>query len=241
MKIVGVIPARWASTRFEGKVLAKLAGKPMIQHVWERSLKAKKLNGLIIACDDTRVLEAAKAFGAKAVMTSPNHNSGTDRIAEAVKDLDVEIVVNIQGDEPLIDPKLIDDLAACLVNDASAPMATVIKKFAADEDVANPNVVKVVINEKGYALYFSRSVIPFDRPKAGGIIYYKHLGIYAYRKKFLLGYNDLPASSLERAEQLEQLRAVEAGERIKTVETDITTIGVDVPEDLVKVERILSR
>lgn len=239
MKIVGVIPARWGSTRFEGKVLATIAGKPMIQHVWERSLKSRKLHDLIIACDDKRVFSIVEGFGAKCVMTSPKHQSGSDRIAEVVKDLDVDIIINVQGDEPLIHHSVIDDLADCLVEDKSADMATVIKFFGKGEDVTNPNVVKVVIDENQYALYFSRSVIPFNREGKSSVSYCKHLGIYAYRKDFLLKFKNLPQSHLEKVEQLEQLRALEAGYKIKTVLTEIQTAGVDVPSDIKRVEALM--
>lgn len=238
MKIIGVIPARWGSTRFEGKMLAKLAGKPMIQHVWERAKSAVELDDLLIACDDDRILSAAKQFGAKAVLTSREHPSGTDRIAEAVEKLDVDIVINIQGDEPMIQPKVIDELCRAIKGDPSCVMATVIKKADRLEDLTNPNVVKVVIDEHKNALYFSRATIPFNRDRQA-VVYYKHLGLYAYRKEFLLAFRQWPKSTLEKAEQLEQLRVVEKGYKIKTVLTDAETIGVDTPQDLAYVETLL--
>ncbi len=239
MKIIGVIPARWGSTRFEGKILADIDGKPMIQHVWERARRSQMLNNILIACDDERIMVAAKKFGAAAVMTSPKHVSGTDRIAEAVENLRADIVINIQGDEPLIDPRLIDHLAKALVDNPQCAMATVIKEISQKEDVVNPNVVKVVVDLHGMALYFSRAAIPFDRDGKGGAVVYKHIGIYAYRRDFLLGYKKLPKSRLEESEKLEQLRALEAGYRIKTVVTEMDMVGVDIPEDLEKVRKLL--
>lgn len=241
MRIIGVIPARWASTRFEGKILAPLKGRPMIQHVWERARKSRLLNEVMIACDDQRILDAARKFGAKAVLTSKDHASGTDRIAQAVAGVQADVVVNIQGDEPLIDPAVIDCLAQVLLEDTSALMATVIKKIRSREELENPNVVKVVIDSQHNALYFSRSGIPYDRGRSGmgKNVYYKHLGIYAYRRDFLLKFSKMPKSALEKTEELEQLRALEAGVKIKTITTDIETAGVDTPEDLARVESLL--
>ncbi|MCK5180304.1 MAG: 3-deoxy-manno-octulosonate cytidylyltransferase [Candidatus Omnitrophica bacterium] len=241
MKIIGIIPARWASTRFEGKVLAEVGGKPMIQHVWERARQSELLNDLIIACDDERVVVAAEQFGAKTVLTSKNCASGTDRIAEAVESIEGDIIVNIQGDEPLIDPAVIDALATVLVDDSSCSMGTMIKVLTSKKELKDPNVVKVVIDGEGNALYFSRSLIPYNRDDDDEVIYYKHLGIYAYRRDFLLSYKNLPKSNLEKVEQLEQLRVLEFGYKIKTVVTDIETIGVDTPEDLSRVEKLLSK
>ncbi|OGX07726.1 MAG: 3-deoxy-manno-octulosonate cytidylyltransferase [Omnitrophica WOR_2 bacterium GWA2_47_8] len=240
-KAIGVIPARWASTRFEGKVLAKLKGKYLIQHVWDRARRSKTLDSLLIACDDDRVFKAAKGFGAKAIMTSKKHTSGTDRIAEAVGPLPVKVVVNLQADEPLVDPKMIDHLVQTILDDKACLMATVVKPIEDKADLENPNVVKVTIDQNRNALYFSRSVIPFNRDKMKfeDINYYKHLGLYAYRKEFLLKFKDLPKSHLELVEKLEQLRVLEAGYKIKTIETDKETIGVDTPEDLQRVEKLL--
>lgn len=240
MKIIGVIPARWASTRFEGKVLAAINGKPMIQHVWERSRESELLDDVIIACDDDRVMKAAGQFGAKAVLTSRDHVSGTDRIAEAAERMDGEIIVNIQGDEPLMSRTVIDALAKALVDDPSCAMGTAIKVLDTERELNDPNVVKVVVDGEMNALYFSRAAIPYNREKDGEVIYYKHLGIYAYRRDFLLSYKSLPKSRLEKAERLEQLRALEFGYKIKTVVTDTDTIGVDTPEDLAVVEKLLS-
>lgn len=241
MQAIGVIPARWGSTRFEGKVLAKINGKPMIEHVWRRARQSRLLTDVIIACDDQRIVKAAEKFGAKAILTAQNHASGTDRIAEVAADITAEIIVNIQGDEPLIEHSIIDDLVTVLSNDPDCVMATTIKLIRTNEELDNPNVVKAVIDLNGNALYFSRSVIPYDRDKTGisKIKYYKHLGIYAYRKNFLLKFKDMPKSRLEQAEQLEQLRALEAGVKIRTVVTNIETVGVDTPEDLARVEKLL--
>ena len=240
-KIIGVIPARWASTRFEGKVLALIDGRPMIEHVWHQAKKSRLLSDLVIACDDDRILKAAKKFNAKAVMTAVDHPSGTDRIAQAVKNIKADIIVNIQGDEPLIRPQVIDALARALKNDRDCPMATVIKKIDVASEVDDPNVVKVVIDKNKRAIYFSRAAIPFRRDQKsadeGG--YYKHIGLYAYTKAFLKIFVKLPKSRLEQTEKLEQLRVLEAGYRIKTVETQFETIGVDTPEDLPKIEALI--
>jgi len=243
MKTIGVIPARYASTRFAAKVLADICGKPMIQHVWERARQSRKLDDLVIACDDERIMAAAKTFGARAILTSSEHRSGSDRIAEAVQKLKLtasDIIVNIQGDEPLIESSLIDALASALAKDKEAPVATAIKPITDPADFKNPNVVKAVIDYLGYALYFSRAGIPYDRA-AGAVAgnAYKHLGIYAYRQGFLLEFTRWPSSKLEQIEQLEQLRILEAGYRIKTIVTDVETIGVDTQEDLKKVEQLI--
>jgi 3-deoxy-manno-octulosonate cytidylyltransferase (CMP-KDO synthetase) len=237
MKIIGVIPARYASSRLPGKVLADLGGKPMIQHVWERAKQARSLSEVYIACDDQRVFSVSRNFGAKAIMTAPELASGTDRIAAAVKDIEADIVLNIQGDEPLIHFETIESLALGLKNEKDCTMATVVRMMADPADVLNPNVVKVVLDHNGFALYFSRSVIPFDRD--GGdfsrLTYYKHFGLYAYRKNFLLAFHQLPFSHLEQTERLEQLRVLEAGYKIKTVTTPHDSISVDTKEDLAKV------
>ncbi len=240
MKAVGIIPARWEASRFKGKVLAKIAGKPMIQHVWENAAKSSLLNELIIACDDERIIKAAKVFGANAVLTSKNHASGTDRIIEAAVNIDADIIVNIQADEPLIHHSIINNLISALIKDNTAVMATVIKKIEFQEQLQDVNVVKVVVDKYGNAMYFSRRLIPYNRT-CSNIDYFKHLGIYAYRKNFLKKFNQLPSSRLEASEKLEQLRVLEAGYKIKTVITEIDTIGVDIPEDIIKVEKLLNK
>ena len=240
MKTIGVIPARFKSTRFPAKVLALIDGKPMIEHVWLQARQCQELDDLLIACDHEDVLKAALGFGAKAVMTSPDHPSGSDRIAEVVGSLACEIIVNIQGDEPFIQPKVIDGLVAALKNDKSTSVATVIKEIKAEDEIVNPNVVKVVIDKNHYALYFSRSVIPYNRNagRPSDLKYFKHLGLYAYRKDFLMAYKDWPKSMLESSEQLEQLRILEAGYKIKTIETDSESLAVDTPEDLARILKL---
>ena len=243
MRTIGVIPARFASTRFPAKVLASICGKAMIEHVYLKAQACKELDEVLIACDHQEVFKLAQSFGANVVMTDPNHPSGSDRIAEAVKDLNVDVIVNIQGDEPFIDPLTVDSLAVLLKQDVKCQMGTVIKEIADEADFQNPNVVKCVVDEQGYALYFSRSPIPYNRnaQKPAGSKQYKHLGLYAYRKDFLLQYKDWPKSILEMTEQLEQLRVLEKGYRIKTVVTTAESIAVDTPEDLKKAEAWFAR
>jgi 3-deoxy-manno-octulosonate cytidylyltransferase (CMP-KDO synthetase) len=229
-KILGVIPARFASTRFPGKALALLAGKPMIQHVWERAMQCPSLGRVLIATDDERIAAVARGFGAEAVMTSPGHASGTDRVAEAAAATDAEVIVNIQGDEPLIDPAAISLAVSTLLDDPICQMATLKRRIANPEEVHNPNVVKVVTRPDGWALYFSRSPIPANR--SGNAVYWKHIGLYVYRRPLLLGYAALRRGPLEEAEKLEQLRALENGIGIRVAETEYDTIGVDTPADL---------
>lgn len=240
MKILGLIPARYGSQRFEGKVLADLLGKPVLQHVWERAKQSRLLDDLIIACDDERIEQKAKQFGAKVVLTSKDHPSGSDRLTEVVTSLEVQVVVNIQGDEPLIHYSMIDDLVRAMTLEPACPMATVIKRIEDKTELRNPNVVKVVIDKDKFALYFSRAAIPYNRDQIPlkQAAYYKHLGLYAYTKDFLFTFKSLSKSRLERMEQLEQLRVLEAGYKIKTVETQRNTIGIDTPEDLQKVIKL---
>jgi len=233
MKVVAVIPARYSSTRFAGKVLAKDTGKFLIQHTYERACLAKLPEKVIIAADDEKVVAAARAFGAECVLTSPDHQSGTDRIAEAVADMDVEIIVNLQGDEPEIDPGNIDYLAKMLMENPDCPMATLAAEFQTAQQVSDPNIVKVIIGRNDKAIYFSRSPIPYDREKSGvGDVkqYLRHIGIYAYRKKFLLEITSLPQTSLEKIEKLEQLRAIENGYSILVGKVKHTCDGIDTPE-----------
>lgn len=243
MKAIGVIPARWGATRFEGKILANLLGKPVIQHVWENAKKARTLDDLIVACDDERIMKAVEDFGGKAVYTSPNQPSGTDRLAEVVNPMDVDIAVNIQGDEPLMKPIMIDNLVIALKGEKAAQMATMIKKIEDESELTNSNVVKVVVDKNGYALYFSRYSIPYNRTGESDEkkrpTYYKHIGLYAFTKDFLFTFRNLPKSSLENAEKLEQLRVLEYGYKIKTVETKFDTVGIDRPEDLKRAEEAL--
>jgi len=233
MKVIAVIPARFSSTRFAGKVLAKDTGKFLIQHTYERACLAKLPEKVIIAADDEKVVAAAETFGAECVLTSPDHQSGTDRIAEAVADMDVEIIVNLQGDEPEIDPANIDYLAKMLMDNPDCPMATLAAEFQNARQVSDPNIVKVIIGRNNKAIYFSRSPIPYDREKSGvGDVrqYLRHIGIYAYRKKFLLEITALPQTPLEKIEKLEQLRAIENGYSILVGKVKHTCDGIDTPE-----------
>ncbi len=234
--VIGVIPARYSSTRFEGKVLAKIGGKPMIQHVWERASQALLLDDLIIACDDERVASAAREFGAKVVMTAKAHACGTDRIAEVVNPLEVKVVVNIQGDEPLMHPTMIDSVARVLLDEPSVSMATIIKRISDTAVINDPHVVKVVVGKNDYALYFSRAPIPFlaHSSDVKAPVYYKHIGLYGYTKDFLFTFKNLKPSNLEKIEKLEQLRVLEEGYKIKVIETKYDTIGVDTPADMEK-------
>lgn len=238
VKSICVIPARYGSSRFPGKVLADLLGKPVIQHVYEKAA-GSQADAVLIAADDDRVIEAVKSFGGKAVMTSPSHNSGTDRIYEAVAGLDYEIIINVQGDEPLLPSKVIDELIDLMKSHPEYEMATVAVP-AKREEVADPNRVKVVFNASGKALYFSRSVIPYLRGGGEEAGVYRHWGIYAYRKDVLSRFVRLPGSRLENCEKLEQLRALENGIGIHVMVVDeLESLGVDTPEDLKLVEKTL--
>ncbi|MFB3775957.1 MAG: 3-deoxy-manno-octulosonate cytidylyltransferase [Bryobacteraceae bacterium] len=236
-EILGVIPARYASSRFPGKALALIAGKTMLQHVWERASRACSLSRLVIATDDERILAAARAFGADVRMTRADHPSGTDRAAEVAAGDPAGIVVNIQGDEPLIDPAAIDAAARALLESEDAPMGTLKKRIGDPAELGNPNVVKVVTDLGGNAIYFSRSPIPFAR--SGEPAHFKHIGLYVYRKAFLAGYSRLPVGPLEETEKLEQLRALENGFKIRVVETGYDSLGVDTPEDLRRVSALV--
>lgn len=239
-KILGVIPARWASSRFPGKPLHPIAGKPMIQHVWERCQQAKKLAATLIATDDERIAKTAKAFGARVKMTSSEHLSGTDRIAEVMAaENEFSHVINIQGDEPLINAGLIDKIAEKLSENPSISMITAALPLVDHFDLANPNIVKTVITRDGEALYFSRSVIPYQHSETPVTTCYRHQGIYGYTKEFLLKFIRWEPSPLELAEKLEQLRALENGARIHVIITDDNSSGVDTPEQADMVEQLL--
>lgn len=240
--ILGVLPSRWGSTRFPGKPLHLIAGKPLIQHVWERCQQCTRLDEIIVATDDERIRDAVTAFGGKATMTSPNHPTGTDRIAEVAQALPyVTHIINIQGDEPLIDPGLIDELAATMVADPSLDMATAANPLdCSNPAVQDSNVVKVVTALDGRALYFSRSPLPFFRNPVAGLPVLRHKGIYAYRRSFLERFVTWPPSPLEMAESLEQLRALENGASIQVILTLDASPGVDTPEQALEIERILS-
>lgn len=233
MRVVGVIPARFASTRLPGKPLVDILGKPMIQHVYENAARSKTLEQLIVATDDERIMAAVAGFGGKAVLTSRDHNTGTDRVAEVVRGLDVGVVVNIQGDEPFVHPGMIDEVVQPLLDDSELPMCTSMHEIIDRADFDNPNVVKTVVDLEGYALYFSRSLIPYPRTTEGHRVF-EHIGMYAYRKDFLLKYARLPQTPLEKLESLEQLRVLEHGFRLRVVETrqDYIPLSVDTPEDL---------
>ena len=239
MKVIGVIPARLESTRLYRKLLRKLLGKPLIQWTWESAKKARLLDSLIIACDDEKIKETAESFGAIAQLTSVEHASGTDRITEAVADKEARIVVNIQADETFIHPVVIDGLAETMLANRDLVMATVRKKIDDPDEIANPNTVKVVCDKDGYALYFSRFALPYYRQDSSTKVYYKHLGIYAYTKDFLYTFKKLAPSYLEKAEKLEQLRVLEAGYRIKVIDTSFETCGIDTEEDFLNAEKML--
>jgi 3-deoxy-manno-octulosonate cytidylyltransferase (CMP-KDO synthetase) len=239
-RILGVIPARFASTRFPGKVLAPLGGKTILQHVFERAREARYLTQVIIATDDDRIAAAARAFRAPVCMTRADHPSGTDRVAEVASADTAELIVNIQGDEPLIDPAAID-AAVLAMDEEDAPMGTLKKRIEDPEEISNPNVVKVVTDLSGRAIYFSRSPIPYSAGSSQrSAPLYKHVGLYVYRRNFLTGYPELPVGPLERAERLEQLRALENGYSIRVVETEYESFGVDTPADLDRVANLFS-
>ena len=238
--VVGVIPARYGSSRFEGKVLADIAGKPMIQWVYERASQSKTLDELLVAVDDPRVQSSVEGFGGKAIMTGVHHKSGTDRIAEVVEKMAADIIVNIQGDQPLIDPNMIDEAVQPMIDKPEIQMSTLKREIEKDE-FDDPGVVKVVVDEKDFALYFSRSLIPYPRYDEN-LRVYEHVGLYVYRKDFLLEISKMPQGYLEKIESLEQLRVMEKGYKILVVETKMDKaagISVDTPEDLERVERLI--
>ena len=237
MRTLCVIPARYASTRLPGKPLADICGKPMICRVLERASRAQKPEKVIVATDDERIYDAVRAEGGEAILTRADHPTGTDRLAEVAEAYtEVDLIVNVQGDEPLIEPSVIDDLIAPFEMEENLPMATVMVRMEDAAEQLNPNNVKVVVDKLGYALYFSRSLVPYPRAAAGPV--YKHIGIYAYRRDFLLRYARLEPTPLEKAESLEQLRALENGYGIRVLETDCRFVGVDTPEDLALVNKI---
>lgn len=241
MKVLCVIPARYASTRLPGKPLALIAGKPMIQHVYERACHAVMPQEVVVATDSKIVADAVKEFGGKVMMTSPDHPSGTDRLAEvALSYPDIDVIVNVQGDEPMIPPEVIDRLAQAFADDNDLNMAT-LKTLMGEEDYNNPNAVKVVTDQNGYALYFSRSLLPYPRNRKADFKVYKHVGIYAYRRSFLLSYAAYEPTPLEQIEGLEQLRVLENGQRIKVLESKFQGIGIDTQEDLDAINALFTR
>lgn len=236
--IIGVIPARYQSTRLPGKPLSDIGGKPMIQWVYEGACQARLLDEVWVATDDKRIYQAVQDFGGRAVMTSPDHQTGTDRLAEVAAKIPCEIVVNIQGDEPLIRGKIIDQVVQPLIGDVKIPMGTAMVRESDPEALHDPSVVKVVPDALGFATYFSRSLIPFPR-KDGE--FYRHIGLYVYRRDFLLRFHDLEPAPPEIMESLEQLRALYHGYKIKITEVSGEFLGVDTPEDLERVRAILKR
>jgi len=241
-KVAVVIPARYASTRLPAKPLHPIAGKPLIQHVWERCERAKGIDIVIVATDDIRIAEAAFAFGAQVAMTSPKHRSGTDRVAEVAKKLrGYSHIINVQGDEPLVDPAVVSKLAATLVKERQIEMITSASVFQPKDDVTNPNVVKVVLDREHNGLYFSRSPIPYIRNESARPPFYWHQGIYGYTMKFLLQFVKWKPGILEQAESLEQLRALENGAKIRVILAKHAAVSVDTPEDVAIVERLLAR
>ncbi|BDU50320.1 3-deoxy-manno-octulosonate cytidylyltransferase [Haliovirga abyssi] len=238
MKILGVIPARYGSSRFEGKPLALINGKTMIEWVYKRALKSN-VDKLIVATDDMRIYDKVKEFGGDVMMTSNSHKTGTDRIIEVAKEWnEYDVIINIQGDEPLIEVEMINQLIVPFVENSKLKMATLKHEISNKNNIVNPNIVKVITDKNGYALYFSRTPIPYNRDKKDAK-YYRHIGIYGYNRQFLLNYNNLEKSVLEEMESLEQLRALENGYKIKVETTNFDVRGVDTPEDLHEVERII--
>ena len=241
MKVLCVIPARYSSTRLPGKPLAMIAGKPMIQHVYERACRALLPQEVVVATDSKIVADAVESFGGKVMMTSPDHPSGTDRLAEvALSYPDIDVIVNVQGDEPMIPPEVIDKLAQAFEDDKDLNMTT-LKTLMGEEEYNNPNAVKVVTDQNGYALYFSRSLLPYPRNKTADFKVYKHVGIYAYRRSFLLSYSAYEPTPLEQIEGLEQLRVLENGQRIKVLESKFQGIGIDTQEDLDAINALFTR
>lgn len=242
IQALGVIPARLGSTRLKEKVLKSIQGRPMIQHVWERASRARKLKKVVVACDDARIERCVKAFGGEAVLTSPDHPNGTSRVAEAAQKYSVDVVINIQGDEPLIHPQAIDELVSAFENDEKVDVATLAVKRTEEPEYLNPNVVKVICDQRGDALYFSRAPIPhFRTGTEQPFSFLKHLGIYGYRRSFLLEFVRWNPSRLEDTEKLEQLRILEKGFKIRVIETPYNSLSVDTQDDLELVENEISR
>ncbi|GAB4346416.1 MAG: 3-deoxy-manno-octulosonate cytidylyltransferase [Desulfobulbaceae bacterium] len=242
--VIAVIPARYHSNRFEGKPLALINGRPMIQHVVDRARRVDLLSRVVVATDDERIAEAVRSFGGEVVMTRADHATGTDRLAEAAERIGIgeqDIIVNIQGDQPLFPSEVVEQVARPMLDDPALPMSTLIYKIVRPEEIDDPNHVKTVFDRNGDALYFSRAPIPFQRnpEESSRPTYYKHLGFYAYRKGFLLTFVGLPEGEWERFEKLEQLRALEYGYRIRVVLTEHDSIEVDTPRDIERVEQLL--
>ncbi len=241
-KVLAIIPARYAAQRFPGKVIALIAGKPLVQHAYERAVAAARVDEAIVAIDDARVAEALAPYGTPTVMTSAKHATGSDRIAEVAAARKEEFIVNLQADEPLIHPQTIDDAIQALLDKPHASMSTVKRRLKDPEAIQDPNNVKVVCDARGDALYFSRAPVPFvrdPREAEGPAVYWHHYGLYVYRRAFLLEFTRLPQTPLERLEKLEQLRALEHGHAIAVIEAHHDSIGVDAPDDIAKVEALL--
>lgn len=242
MRFIGVIPARYKSSRLEGKPLADILGKPMVQHVYERAKRAACLDEVVVATDDERIRSAVESFGGNVAMTSADHRSGTDRVAEAIRNIGADVIVNIQGDEPMLDPAMLAELVEPLRRGAGASIVTLKKRVAHESDFADPGVVKVVTDPAGFALYFSRSLIPYPRQRTAHFAVFEHLGLYAYTREALMRLAELPPSTLEEIESLEQLRAIENGMRILVVETASRQdmLSVDTQADLERARELLS-
>jgi 3-deoxy-manno-octulosonate cytidylyltransferase (CMP-KDO synthetase) len=241
-RTIAVIPARYESTRFPGKALAAIGGRPMIEHVYRHASASRRVSAVLVATDDRRIADAVRAFGGVVRMTRATHRSGTERLAEVAASLDCDLVVNVQGDEPLVVPEMIDAAIAPLAADDALPMGTLRRAIDDPAELASPHVVKVVVDRHDRALYFSRAPIPARRdPEGPAVRAFKHIGVYVYRRDFLIGLAALPSTPLERAEMLEQLRALEHGYRVAAVETPYDTIGVDTPEDLARVRELVER
>lgn len=238
---IAIIPARYQSSRLPGKALAEIGGRTMIEHVYRRTSSARSLASVIVATDDDRIRQAVMAFGGEAVLTATTHKSGTDRIAEVAAGLGCDLVVNVQGDEPLIEPAMIDEAVAPFDADPLLPMSTLRRRIADPAEALNPNVTKVVVDREGHAMYFSRAPIPFAREGCPPAPVWRHVGLYVYRRECLLRLATLPPTAMEQSEALEQLRALEYGIRIKVVETAYDSIGVDTAEDLERVRAQLAR
>jgi 3-deoxy-manno-octulosonate cytidylyltransferase (CMP-KDO synthetase) len=243
MKIIAVIPARYASTRFPAKLMQDLGGKAVIVRTYEAAVKTGLFNDVFVVTDSDIIYQEIVNNGGKAIMSKKEHESGSDRIAEAVEHMDVDIVVNVQGDEPFINKEPLADVLQVFKSDFAreTDLASLMMHITEDEDINNPNNVKVVVDQKNFALYFSRSVIPYPRDKEAGVRYFKHIGIYAFRKHALLDFYNLPMQKLEASEKLEQLRYLEYGKKIKMVETSHAGIGIDTPEDLEKARKLLQQ
>jgi 3-deoxy-manno-octulosonate cytidylyltransferase (CMP-KDO synthetase) len=243
--VVGIIPARYGSTRLPAKALADICGKPMVQWVYEQAKKSRLLSHIIVATDDLRIVHAVHQFGGEAIMTPESCTSGSDRCAAAAREIDADLIVNIQGDEPLITPTMIDEAIQPLIDDQTIRMGTVVRHCTSPDELHDPGVVKVVIDRNGFALYFSRSVIPYVRDVVDTSVwtdrctFYKHFGLYVYRKEFLLQFSKLPVTELEKVEGLEQLRVLEHGYKIRVAVTQDDSVSVDTADDLARVVKML--